>query len=203
MKQQNIKIAQFVGLLGCLLVITSCCLFRSPKDPNQIHNPPPTDRNYLACRINGKPVVFKEVWTFQKPISSFFRLTTDSAKEKTVVELSMREINETAFNRVVELQLIQSFIVFGDITKKDSELFEKTELQNAFYFFFDQPNLSSPLIDGSIQITDFEYDKISSSHPKGNLSGVFEFTCLVLDPETNEIDTCKITDGVFNVTLIE
>ena len=202
MKQQNIRITQFVGLLGCLLVITSCCLFRSPKDPNQIQDPPPTDRNYLACRVNGKPVVFEEVWTFQKSISSFFRLTTDSAKEKTVVELSMREINETAFNRVVELQLIQSFIVFGDITKKDSDLFEKTELQNAFYFFFDQPHLSSPLIDGSIQITDFEYDKISSSRLKGNLSGVFEFTCLVLDPETNEIDTCKITDGVFNVIMI-
>ena len=62
MKQQNIKIAQFVGLLGCLLVITSCCLFRSPKDPNQIQNPPPTDRNYLACRVNGKPVVFKPIW---------------------------------------------------------------------------------------------------------------------------------------------
>ncbi|WP_299281698.1 hypothetical protein, partial [uncultured Porphyromonas sp.] len=163
---------------------------------------PPTDRNYLACRVNGKPVVFKEVWTFQKPISSFFRLTTDSAKEKTVVELSMREINETAFNRVVELQLIQSFIVFGDITKKDSDLFEKKELQNAFYFFFNQPHLSSPLIEGSIQITDFEYDKISSSRLKGNLSGVFEFTCLVLDPETDEIDTCKITDGVFNVIMI-
>ena len=202
MKQQNIRISQFVGLLGCLLVITSCCLFRSPKDPNQIQDPPPTDRYYLACRVNGKPVVFKEVWTFQKPISSFFRLTTDSAKEKTVVELSMREINETAFNRIVELQLIQSFIVFGDMTKKDSDLFEKTELQNAFYFFFDQPHLSSPLIEGSIQITDFEYDKISSSRPKGNLSGVFEFTCLVLDPETNEIDTCKITDGVFNVIMI-
>ena len=202
MKQQNIRIAQFVGLLGCLLIITSCCLFRSPKDPNQIQNPPPTDRYYLACRVNGKPVVFKEVWTFQKPISSFFRLTTDSAKEKTVVELSMREINKTAFDRVVELQLIQSFIVFGDITKKDSDLFEKKELQNAFYFFFDQPHLSSPLIEGSIQITDFEYDKISSSRPKGNLSGVFEFTCLVLDPETDEIDTCKITDGVFNVIMI-
>ena len=53
-----------------------------------------------------------------------------------------------------------------------------------------------------MQITDFEYDKISSSRPKGNLSGVFEFTCLVLDPETNEIDTCKITDGVFNVIII-
>ena len=202
MKQQNIRIAQFVGLLGCLLAITSCCLFRSPKDPNQIQDPPPTDRNYLACSVNGKPVVFKEVWTFQKPISSFFRLTTDSAKEKTVVELSMREINKTAFDRVVELQLIQSFIVFGDITKKDSDLFEKKELQNAFYFFFDQPHLSSPLIDGSIQITDFEYDKISSSRLKGNLSGVFEFTCLVLDPETDEIDTCKITDGVFNVIMI-
>ena len=202
MTRQEKSFITFVGFLGCLLIITSCCLFRSPKDPNQIQDPPPTDRNYLACRINGKPVVFKEVWTFQKPISSFFRLTTDSAKEKTVVELSMREINETAFNRVVELQLIQDFIVFGDMTKKDSKLFEKTELQNAFYFFFDQPHLSSPLIEGSMQITDFEYDEISSSRPKGNLSGVFEFTCLVLDPETNEIDTCKITDGVFNVIMI-
>ncbi len=202
MTRQEKSFITFVGFLGCLLIITSCCLFRSPKDPNQIQDPPPTDRNYLACRINGKPVVFKEVWTFQKPISSFFRLTTDSAKEKTVVELSMREINETAFNRVVELQLIQDFIVFGDMTKKDSKLFEKTELQNAFYFFFDQPHLSSPLIEGSMQITDFEYDEISSSRPKGNLSGVFEFTCLVLDPETDEIDTCKITDGVFNVIMI-
>ena len=201
MKQQNIKIAQFVGLLGCLLVITSCCLFRSPKDPNQIQNPPPTDRYYLACRVNGKPVVFKEAEPLFA-ISSEFSVLSDSTRTGTIVKFYVRGVNKTAFKRVVELRLRQEFTVFDDVTKKTSTLFKESVLQNAYYFFGKESHLSKSLIRGTMQITDFEYDKISSSRPKGNLSGVFEFTCLVLDPETNEIDTCKITDGVFNVIMI-
>lgn len=201
MTRQEKSFITFVGFLGCLLIITSCCLFRSPKNPNQIQDPPPTDRYYLACRVNGKPVVFKEAEPLFA-ISSEFSVLRDSTRTGTIVKFYVRGVNKTAFKRVVELRLRQEFTVFDDVTKKTSTLFKESALQNAYYFFGKESHLSSPLIEGSIQITDFEYDKMSSSRPKGNLSGVFEFTCLVLDPETNEIDTCKITDGVFNVIMI-
>ena len=201
MTRQEKSFITFVGFLGCLLVITSCCLFRTPKDPNQIQNPPPTDRYYLACRVNGKPVVFKEAEPLFA-ISSEFSVLKDSTRTGTIVKFYVRGVNKTAFKRVVELRLRQEFTVFDDVTKKTSTLFKESALQNAYYFFGKESHLSKSLIRGTMQITDFEYDKISSSRPKGNLSGVFEFTCLVLDPETNEIDTCKITDGVFNVIMI-
>ena len=110
MKQQNIRIAQFVGLLGCLLVITSCCLFRTPKDPNQIQDPPPTDRNYLACRVNGKPVVFMRVSgpPFRKRYSSF-HIEKDSVNKTTIVSLFLDGDNSSAFDTSVNLWLTQKF----------------------------------------------------------------------------------------------
>lgn len=134
MKQQNIRIAQFVGFLGCLLVITSCCLFRSPKDPNQIQDPPPTDRNYLACRVNGKPVVFKEAEPLFA-ISSEFSVLSDSTRTGTIVKFYVRGVNKTAFKRVVELRLRQEFTVFDDVTKKDFDSFQGVCSTKCILFF--------------------------------------------------------------------
>lgn len=199
MKQQNIRIAQFVGLLGCLLVITSCCLFRSPKDPNQIQDPPPTDRNYLACRVNGKPVVFKPAGTMIHPKSSYFSIKIDSINNKTLISLCLVGKNKEAFGQLVNIDLYQEFIVVGNLTKNNSPLFEKTKLLSAYYWIDDPLVFPSPSSDGFIQITDFDYEKSSEQITFGHISGIFEFSCDVVDPNTKNIRKCNITEGVFNV----
>ena len=136
MKQQNIRIAQFVGLLGCLLVITSCCLFRSPKDPNQIQDPPPTDRNYLACRVNGKPVVFKPIWKWAGSFSSHFDIFEDTISNKSLIKIELQGVNATALENTIELY------IFGEFDPNDSLYEVKDEIQATLKKYY---NLNSVL----------------------------------------------------------
>ena len=202
------SLTTFAGLLGCLLVITSCCLFRSPKDPNQIQDPPPTDRNYLACRVNGKPVVFKRVSgpPFRKRYSSF-HIEKDSVNKTTIVSLFLDGDNSSAFDTSVNLWLTQKFQFQKNIDDIDVASFEKQPVTNANFFTYESVLHELPYVDpelkGSITVTGFEYFENEGLNPKGRISGTFEFTCRPPYPLQENSHTVRITDGVFNVTLIE
>ena len=203
MKQQNIRIAQFVGLLGCLLVITSCCLFRSPKDPNQIQNPPPTDRNYLACRVNGKPVVFKPIWKWAGSFSSHFDIFEDTISNKSLIKIELQGVNATALENTIELY------IYGEFDPNDSLYEVKDGIQATLkkYYNLDSsspgPRYKTEYFDltGSIQISQFDY-KIDpkTNKPRGHISGTFKLQSV--PSETNFDNPITITDGVFNVTQI-
>ena len=169
MKLQNIRIAQFVGLLGCLLIITSCCLFRSPKDPNQIQNPPPTDSLVIKLSLNA-----------------------DGPKK-----------SDAQFN----LEVTQEFVVQNNLVEIDKELFDEKEIENAVFTDLNLVpygfNHADPKLKGSIKITHFEYRKGDDDKFYGRISGVFEFTSRTPYPLQENSHTVRITDGVFNVTLIE
>ncbi|WP_297118134.1 hypothetical protein [uncultured Porphyromonas sp.] len=203
MKQQNIRIAQFVGLLGCLLVITSCCLFRSPKDPNQIQDPPPTDRNYLACRVNGKPVVFKPIWKWAGSFSSHFDIFEDTISNKSLIKIELQGVNATALENTIELY------IFGEFDLNDSLYEVKDEIQATLKKYY---NLDSSFpgpryktkyfnLTGSIQISQFDYAlDPKTDKQRGRVSGTF--TLQSSPSETDFDNPITITDGVFNITRI-
>ena len=203
MKQQNIRIAQFVGLLGCLLVITSCCLFRTPKDPNQIQNPPPTDRNYLACRVNGKPVVFKPIWKWAGSFSSHFDIFEDTISNKSVIKIELQGVNATALENTIELY------IFGEFDLNDSLYEVKDEIQATLKKYYNLDS-SSPgpryktkhfNLTGSIQISQFDYAlDPKTDKQRGRVSGTF--TLQSSPSETDFDNPITITDGVFNITRI-
>ena len=203
MKQQNIRIAQFVGLLGCLLVITSCCLFRTPKDPNQIQNPPPTDRNYLACRVNGKPVVFKPIWKWAGSFSSHFDIFEDTISNKSVIKIELQGVNATALENTIELY------IFGEFDLNDSPYEVKDEIQATLKKYYNLDS-SSPgpryktkhfNLTGSIQISQFDYAlDPKTDKQRGRVSGTF--TLQSSPSETDFDNPITITDGVFNITRI-
>ena len=201
------SLTTLVGLLGCLLAITSCCLFRSPKDPNQIQDPPPTDRNYLACRVNGKPVVFKRVSgpIFRERYSSFSvsKTTTDSL----VIKLSLNADGPKKSDAQFNLEVTQEFVVQNNLVEIDKELFDEKEIENAVFTDLNLApygfNHADPKLKGSIKITHFEYRKGDDDKFYGRISGVFEFTSRTPYPLQENSHTVRITDGVFNVTLIE
>lgn len=203
MKQQNIRIAQFVGILGCLLVITSCCLFRTPKDPNQIQNPPPTDRNYLACRVNGKPVVFKPIWKWAGSFSSHFDIFEDTISNKSVIKIELQGVNATALENTIELY------IFGEFDLNDSLYEVKDEIQATLKKYYNLDS-SSPgpryktkhfNLTGSIQISQFDYAlDPKTDKQRGRVSGTF--TLQSSPSETDFDNPITITDGVFNITRI-
>ena len=203
MKQQNIRIAQFVGLLGCLLAITSCCLFRSPKDPNQIQNPPPTDRNYLACRVNGKPVVFKPIWKWAGSFSSHFDIFEDTISNKSLIKIELQGVNATALENTIELY------IFGEFDLNDSLYEVKDEIQATLKKYYNLDS-SSPgpryktkhfNLTGSIQISQFDYAlDPKTDKQRGRVSGTF--TLQSSPSETDFDNPITITDGVFNITRI-
>ena len=203
MKQQNIRIAQFVGFLGCLLVITSCCLFRSPKDPNQIQNPPPTDRNYLACRVNGKPVVFKPIWKWAGSFSSHFDIFEDTISNKSVIKIELQGVNATALENTIELY------IFGEFDLNDSLYEVKDEIQATLKKYYNLDSSSSGPryktkhfnLTGSIQISQFDYAlDPKTDKQRGRVSGTF--TLQSSPSETDFDNPITITDGVFNITRI-
>ena len=203
MKQQNIRISQFVGLLGCLLVITSCCLFRSPKDPNQIQDPPPTDRYYLACRVNGKPVVFKPIWKWAGSFSSHFDIFEDTISNKSLIKIELQGVNATALENTIELY------IFGEFDPNDSLYEVKDEIQATLKKYYNLDS-SSPgpryktkyfNLTGSIQISQFDYALDSKTDKqRGRVSGTF--TLQSSPSETDFDNPITITDGVFNITRI-
>ena len=208
MKQQNIKIAQFVGLLGCLLIITSCCLFRSPKDPNQIQDPPPTDRNYLACRVNGKPVVFKKFGPLFRQYSSVFRIQEDLESNNLILEVRIYGGHFISKDRYDEISISETYVISNNLDTIDRVLFEKREVTEAFfertipkegYRTYDTHTFN---LVGNFQIIDFECvrdPKMGSF--KGHISGVFELNSDSLNiGGTPEI---RLTSGVFNVSEID
>ena len=207
MKQQNIKIAQFVGLLGCLLIITSCCLFRSPKDPNQIQDPPPTDRNYLACRVNGKPTQFKRFGPLFRQYSSMFWVQEDLESNKLILEIRIYGGHFISKDRYDEISISETYVISNNLDTIDRVLFEKREVTDAFfertipkegYRTYETHTFN---LDGNFQITDFEYVKDSGTDSfKGYVSGIFELNSDSLDIEG--IPEIQLTSGVFNVSEI-
>ena len=203
MNTQKTKIAQFVGLLGCLLIITSCCLFRSPKDPKQIQNPPPTDRNYLACRVNGKPVVFKPIWKWAGSFSSHFDIFEDTISNKSLIKIELQGVNATALENTVELY------IFGEFDLNDSLYEVKDEIQATLKKYYNLDS-SSPgpryktkcfNLTGSIQISQFDYAlDPKTDKQRGRVSGTF--TLQSSPSETDFDNPITITDGVFNITRI-
>ena len=203
MKQQNIKIAQFVGLLGCLLVITSCCLFRSPKDPNQIQDSPPRDRNYLACRVNGKPVVFKPIWKWAGSFSSHFDIPEDTISNKSLIKIELQGVNATALENTIELY------IFGEFDLNDSLYEVKDGIQATLKKYYNlDSNSPGPRyktkyfnLTGSIQISQFDYAlDPKTDKPRGRVSGTFKLQSM--PSETNFDNPITITDGIFNITQI-
>ena len=211
MKQQNIRIAQFVGFLGCLLVITSCCLFRSPKDPNQIQDPPPTDRNYLACRVNGKPMQFKRFGPLFRQYSSMFRVQEDLESNKLILEVKIYGGHFISKDRYDEVSISETYVISNNLDTIDRVLFEKREVTDAF---FERTIPKDPKegyrtyethtfnLGGNLQITDFEYVKDPRTGSfKGYVSGVFELNSDSLD--IGGTPQIQLTSGVFNVSEID
>ena len=203
MNTQKTRIAQFVGLLGCLLVITSCCLFRSPKDPNQIQNPPPTDRNYLACRVNGKPVVFKPIWKWAGSFSSHFDIFEDTISNKSLIKIELQGVNATALENTIELY------IFGEFDLNDSLYEVKDGIQATLTKYYNlDSNSPGPRyktkyfnLTGSIQISQFDYAlDPKTDKQRGRVSGTF--TLQSSPSETDFDNPITITDGVFNITRI-
>lgn len=203
MNTQKTKIAQFVGLLGCLLIITSCCLFRSPKDPNQIQDPPPTDRNYLACRVNGKPVVFEPIWKWAYTFSSHFDIFEDTISNKSVIKMELQGGNATALENTVD------FYMFEEFDLNDSLYEVKDGIQATLKEYYNPDSNSSSHryktkyfnLTGSIQISQFEYViDPKTNKPQGRVSGTFKLQSI--SSETNFDNPITITDGVFNITRI-
>lgn len=206
MRIHRMKIAQIAGVFVSLLVLTSCCLFAPPKDPNKIQDPPPTGRDYIACQVNGKPVVFRgRIGSILHQRFSKFEVERDSVNNKTSIDLKLMGENRTAFEQMVRIVLTQKFTINGNLIKEDSIQFEKEKIMHAYYWIYKQGQLAPPIkpeIDGFIRITDFER-RPSENSPEGytifRISGVFEFSCNVLDPQTEEVHRYQFTNGVFNV----
>ena len=208
MKQQNIRISQFVGLLGCLLAITSCCLFRSPKDPNQIQDPPATDRNYLACRVNGKPTQFKRFGPLFRQYSSVFRIQEDLESNKLILEVRIYGGHFISKDRYDEVSISETYVISNNLDTIDRVLFEKREVTDAFfertipkegYRTYETHTFN---LGGNFQITDFEYVKDPRTDSfKGYVSGVFELNSDSLD--TGGTPEIRLTSGVFNVSEID
>ena len=197
------SLTTLVGLLGCLLIITSCCLFRSPKDPNQIQDPPPTDRNYLACRVNGKPVVFKPIWKWAGSFSSHFDVFEDTISNKSLIKIELQGVNATALESTIELY------IFGEFDLNDSLYEVKDGIQAKLKKYYDlDSNSPGPRyktkyfnLTGSIQISQFDYTlDPKTDKPRGRVSGTFRLQSI--PSETNFDNPITITDGVFNITQI-
>ena len=203
MTRQEKSFITFVGFLGCLLIITSCCLFRSPKDPNQIQDPPPTDRNYLACRVNGKPVVFKPIWKWAGSFSSHFDVFEDAISNKSLIKIELQGGNATALENTVELYIFEEFDL------NDSLYEVKDGIQATLKEYYNPDSNSSSHryktkyfnLTGSIQISQFDYAiDPKTNKPRGRVSGTFKLQSI--PSETNFDNPITITDGVFNITRI-
>lgn len=208
MTQQQRFLMALIGTIGCLLLLSSCILFRSPKAKEvTIQNPPPTGSDYLACRVNGKPVVFQWAGTLMYPKFSYFAVKQDPQNpEQLLVRLVLRGADKISFGRWVELHLRHTFCIKDNLAEVDKSIFAEAKIDDAYYWIYAPSQLSPPVepeLEGTIKITDFKCEHDERGGYSGYISGVFSFTCNVLNPDTEEIFRYEITDGVFSVNHVK
>lgn len=194
-------------------MLSSCFLFRSPKAKEvTIQNPPPTDRNYLACRVNGKPTLFKRFGPPFRNYSSMFSVQQDLDNNTLVIEVNLYGGISIAKDRYDEISVSETYVINNDLVVIDSALFEKRDVTQAS-FKRTIPRQSEYLtyqtyrynLSGSIRVTDFEYRKDPKTGAfKGHVSGVFALSSTPSrQGDIDESSVINIADGVFNVSEIE